>query len=99
VALNDFRSVLQILFKVQPDEIYNLAGQSSVSLSFEQPAETQESIYLGTLNLLEAKPKLQQQIFTLLKVEIRPEQNTSGHPTWNMRVVNFQAFPRIWKRG
>ena len=54
VALNDFRSVLQVLFKVQPDEIYNLAGQSSVSLSFEQPVETQESVYLGTLNLLEA---------------------------------------------
>jgi GDPmannose 4,6-dehydratase len=54
VALNDFRSVIQVLFKVQPDEIYNLAGQSSVSLSFEQPVETQESIYVGTLNLLEA---------------------------------------------
>jgi GDPmannose 4,6-dehydratase len=54
VALNDFRSVIQILFKVQPDEIYNLAGQSSVALSFEQPVETQDSIYLGTLNLLEA---------------------------------------------
>ncbi len=54
VALNDFRSVLQVLFKVQPDEIYNLGGQSSVFLSFEQPVETQESIYLGTLNLLEA---------------------------------------------
>jgi GDPmannose 4,6-dehydratase len=53
-ALNDFRSVIQVLFKVQPDEIYNLAGQSSVSLSFEQPVETQESIYAGTLNLLEA---------------------------------------------
>jgi GDPmannose 4,6-dehydratase len=39
VALNDFRSVLQVLFKVRPDEIYNLAGQSSVSLSFEQPME------------------------------------------------------------
>ena len=54
VALNDFRSVIQALFKVQPDEIYNLAGQSSVSLSFEQPVETQESIHLATLNLLEA---------------------------------------------
>ncbi len=54
VALNDFRSVIQVLFKVKPDEIYNLAGQSSVSLSFEQPVETQDSIYLGTLNLLEA---------------------------------------------
>jgi GDPmannose 4,6-dehydratase len=54
VALNDFRSVIQALFRVQPDEIYNLAGQSSVSLSFEQPVETQDSIYLGALNLLEA---------------------------------------------
>ncbi len=54
VALNDFRSVLQALLKVQPDEIYNLAGQSSVALSFHQPVETLESISVGTLNLLEA---------------------------------------------
>ena len=53
MALNDFRSVLQVLTKVQPDEIYNLAGQSSVGLSFEQPVETLESISIGTLNLLE----------------------------------------------
>jgi len=54
MALNDFRSVLQIVKKVQPDEIYNLAGQTSVGLSFELPVETMESITLGTLNLLEA---------------------------------------------
>jgi GDPmannose 4,6-dehydratase len=54
VALTDFRSVLQCLSSVQPDEIYNLAGQSSVGLSFEQPVETLESIAIGTLNLLEA---------------------------------------------
>ncbi|MBV5329220.1 MAG: GDP-mannose 4,6-dehydratase [Chlorobium sp.] len=54
MALNDFRSVLQILNKVKPDEIYNLAGQSSVGLSFEQPVETLESISIGTLNLLES---------------------------------------------
>ena len=54
MALNDFRSVLQVLSKVKPDEIYNLAGQSSVGLSFEQPVETLESISVGTLNLLEA---------------------------------------------
>jgi GDPmannose 4,6-dehydratase len=54
VALNDFRSVLQVLANVQPDEIYNLAGQSSVGLSFDQPVETLESISVGTLNLLEA---------------------------------------------
>jgi GDPmannose 4,6-dehydratase len=54
VALSDFRSVLQALNKVEPDEIYNLAGQSSVGLSFQQPVETLESISVGTLNLLEA---------------------------------------------
>jgi GDPmannose 4,6-dehydratase len=54
MSLNDFRSVLQVLAKVQPDEVYNLAGQTSVGLSFEQPVETLESIATGTLNLLEA---------------------------------------------
>ena len=54
MALNDFRSVLQVLIKVEPDEIYNLAGQTSVGLSFAQPVETLESIATGTLNLLEA---------------------------------------------
>ena len=54
MTLNDFRSVLQVLNEVAPDEIYNLAGQSSVGLSFTQPVETMESIALGTLNLLEA---------------------------------------------
>jgi GDPmannose 4,6-dehydratase len=54
INITDFRSVLQTLKRVQPDEVYNLAGQSSVGLSFEQPVETLESITLGTLNLLEA---------------------------------------------
>ncbi len=50
----DFRSVLQCLQRAQPDEVYNLSGQSSVGLSFEQPVETLESISVGTLTLLEA---------------------------------------------
>ena len=54
MSLTDFRSVLQILKKIAPNEVYNLAGQSSVGLSFEQPVETLESIATGTLNLLEA---------------------------------------------
>ena len=53
MATHDFRSVLQVLRKVQPDEIYNLSGQSSVGLSFDQPVETLDSIVAGTLNLLE----------------------------------------------
>lgn len=54
MALNDFRSVLHGISKVRPAEVYNLSGQSSVGLSFEQPVETMESISLGTLNVLEA---------------------------------------------
>jgi GDPmannose 4,6-dehydratase len=52
--LTDFRSVLQVLTQAQPDEIYNLAGQSSVSLSFEQPIDTFDSVAVAALNLLEA---------------------------------------------
>jgi GDPmannose 4,6-dehydratase len=54
VSPQDFRSVFQALIKTQPDEVYNLAGQSSVGLSFDQPVETLESIATGTLNILEA---------------------------------------------
>ncbi|MDQ7989784.1 MAG: GDP-mannose 4,6-dehydratase [Candidatus Dactylopiibacterium sp.] len=54
MAPNDFRSVLTVLRACEPDEVYFLAGQSSVGLSFEQPVETLESIALGTLNLMEA---------------------------------------------
>lgn len=53
MAINDFRSVLSVIQKFAPDEIYNLAGQTSVGLSFEQPVESIESIASGTLNLLE----------------------------------------------
>lgn len=54
MAQNDFRSVLNTLSRAEPDEIYFLSGQSSVGLSFDQPAESIESITYGTLNLLEA---------------------------------------------
>jgi GDPmannose 4,6-dehydratase len=54
MAPNDFRSVLMAISRSEPDEIYYLAGQSSVGLSFDQPVETLESITIGTLNLLEA---------------------------------------------
>ena len=53
MALNDSRNVLNILKEVRPDEVYNLAGLTSVALSFEQPAEALESITVGTLNIIE----------------------------------------------
>lgn len=54
MAPGDFRSVLQVLAETEPDEIYGLAGQSSVGQSFLRPVETLESIAHGALNLLEA---------------------------------------------
>lgn len=54
MAPNDFKSTLTAISKAKPDEIYHLAGQSSVGLSFEQPSETIESITIGTLNILES---------------------------------------------
>jgi len=53
LAPNDFRSVLKALSSIEPTEVYNLAGQTSVGLSFEQPVECMESIASGTLNFLE----------------------------------------------
>lgn len=50
----DFRSVVQTISRTEPDEIYNLSGQSSVGLSFDQPVETLHSISTGTLNMLES---------------------------------------------
>ena len=49
----DFSSVLSILRHVDPDEMYNLSGQSSVGLSFRQPLETFDSITIATMHLLE----------------------------------------------
>jgi GDPmannose 4,6-dehydratase len=54
----DFQSVAQVIEAVAPNEIYNLSGQSSVSLSFTQPAETLAGIALGTLNMLDTVRRL-----------------------------------------
>jgi GDPmannose 4,6-dehydratase len=52
--LTDSNSVMSIVQKVQPDEIYNLAAQSHVGVSFQQPEYTADADALGTLRLLEA---------------------------------------------
>jgi len=53
MAVSNFCSVLQELARVRRQEAYNLAGQSSVGLSFEPPVATLECIRMGALNLLE----------------------------------------------
>jgi GDPmannose 4,6-dehydratase len=52
--LTDMASLVRILSKVQPDEVYNLAAQSHVRISFDQPIYTANVTGVGTLNLLEA---------------------------------------------
>ena len=49
----DSGSLRRVLFKVQPDEVYNLAAQSHVKVSYEQPEYTSEAVSGGTLRLLE----------------------------------------------
>src|SRR5690242_11975747 len=52
--LTDATNLIRIVQLVQPDEIYNLAAQSHVAVSFETPEYTANSDALGTLRLLEA---------------------------------------------
>src|SRR3989338_2673412 len=52
--MTDSSSLTHIIQKVQPDEIYNLAAQSHVAVSFEEPEYTADSDALGALRILEA---------------------------------------------
>lgn len=52
--LTDIPSLISVIQKVMPDEIYNLAAQSHVRISFDQPIYTANATGLGTLNLLES---------------------------------------------
>lgn len=52
--LTDITQILKLIYKYKPDEIYNLAAQSSVSLSFNQPIGTIQFNIISVLNLLEA---------------------------------------------
>lgn len=52
--LTDSTSIIRIIQQVQPDEIYNLAAQSHVAVSFEEPEYTANSDALGALRILEA---------------------------------------------
>jgi GDPmannose 4,6-dehydratase len=56
--LTDFSSLLQVVDKVQPDEVYNLGAISFVGLSFKQPELTANVTGLGTLRILEAIRKI-----------------------------------------
>ena len=52
--LTDLASLIRVISKVQPDELYNLAAQSHVRISFDQPLYTANTTAIGALNVLEA---------------------------------------------
>jgi GDPmannose 4,6-dehydratase len=56
--MTDMSSLIKVLKKVQPNEIYNLAAQSHVRISYEQPIYTAQATGLGVLNLLEATKEI-----------------------------------------
>ncbi len=52
--LTDLASLIRVISKIQPDELYNLAAQSHVRISFDQPLYTANATAIGALNILEA---------------------------------------------
>jgi GDPmannose 4,6-dehydratase len=52
--MTDLSSIISVIQKVMPDEVYNLAAQSHVRISFDQPLYTTQVTGVGTLNMLEA---------------------------------------------
>ena len=101
--LTDSTSLTRVIQEVQPDEIYNLAAQSHVAVSFEQPEYTANSDALGTLRILEAirilklekKTKFYQastsELYGLVK-EIPQNENTPFHPRSPYGVAKLYAY-------
>ena len=101
--LTDSTSLTRVIQDVQPDEIYNLAAQSHVAVSFEQPEYTANSDALGALRILEAirilklekKTKFYQastsELYGLVK-EIPQNENTPFYPRSPYGVAKLYAY-------
>ncbi|WP_435088575.1 GDP-mannose 4,6-dehydratase [Candidatus Pelagibacter bacterium nBUS_29] len=101
--MTDSSSLMRIIQEVQPDEIYNLAAQSHVAVSFEEPEYTANSDALGTLRILEAirilklenKTKFYQastsEIFGLTQ-EIPQNEKTPFYPRSPYGVAKLYAY-------
>ena len=101
--MTDSSSLIRIVQKVRPDEIYNLAAQSHVQVSFEEPEYTADSDALGTLRLLEAvkilglekKTRFYQastsELYGLVQ-EPRQNEKTPFHPRSPYAVAKLYAY-------
>lgn len=101
--MTDTSSLIRIIEKVQPDEIYNLAAQSHVMVSFEEPEYTANSDAIGTLRVLEAirllgfekKTKFYQastsELYGLVQ-EIPQKETTPFYPRSPYAVAKLYAY-------
>jgi GDPmannose 4,6-dehydratase len=101
--MTDSSSLMHIIQKVQPDEVYNLAAQSHVAVSFEEPEYTANSDALGALRLLEAvrilglkdKTKFYQastsELYGLVQ-EIPQRETTPFYPRSPYAVAKLYAY-------
>ena len=84
--MTDSTSLIRILKEVQPDEIYNLAAQSHVAVSFEEPEYTANSDAIGALRILEAIRILGLENKTKF-IRLQPQNYTEM----------FEKYPRLRK--
>ncbi len=101
--MTDSSSLIRIIAECQPDEIYNLAAQSHVKVSFEVPEYTAEVVGVGTLRLLEAvhilhlekKCRIYQastsELFGLVQ-EVPQRETTPFHPRSPYSVAKLYAY-------
>lgn len=82
--ITDLSSLVYVIKETQPDELYHLAAQSHVRISFDQPIYTANSTGLGTLNLLEA--------IRLIKPDIKLYQASSSEMFGNS--IDADGFQR-----
>ena len=101
--LTDSTNIIKLIEKIQPDEIYNLAAQSHVAVSFESPEYTANCDALGTLRILEAvrlldlknKTRIYQastsELYGLVQ-EVPQKESTPFHPRSPYGVAKLYAY-------
>ena len=87
--MTDAGGMLSLLQEVQPDEVYNLAAQSHVRVSFDQPAYTAHIVAIGTVHLLEALRKYRE----LTQNDVRFYQASSSEMYGNAPAPQDESTP------
>ena len=93
--LTDMGSAIRLIQRVEPDEIYNLAAQSFVGVSFDQPSTTSQITGIGVLNLLEAIRIVNPKMRFYQGIDVRDVRQGSGNPTTRDHAI--LAALALWR--